>query len=367
MKKIFKYLLWTLLAAVFVGTFVFLYLNSRTKSERYQIVCPSDSITIERSTVLTGKIEPRDEIEIKPQISGIISEILVEPGEFVNDGDIIARIKVIPSAAELSSAQNRVDVARISLTDAERKYNREKALYERKVISREEFETAEATWEKARRELESALDSYQIVREGISSTNASESNTNVRATITGIVLDIPVKVGSSVIQANTMNDGTTVATIADMNNLIFKGKVDETEVGQIRVGLPMEIRIGALPDVSPTAVIEYIAPKGVETNGANTFEIKGALTVGNDTVTLRSGYSANATVVLSRSEARLTVPESVVEFSGDSTFVYILTDSVPEQKFVRRPIETGMSDGINIEVKSGIDASARLRGNVIKE
>lgn len=364
MKRFLKILLWVLVAALFIGTFVYLFINSRRKADVFEIVAPADSITIERTTVLTGKIEPRDEIEIKPQISGIIAEIMVEPGDHVSDGDIIARIKVIPSAAELSSAQNRLEVARIALTDATDKYERARLLFEKKVLSREDLETATATWRKASAEVDAATDALAIVRDGAGRSNASASNTNVRATVTGIVLDVPVKVGSSVIQANTMNDGTTVATIADMNNLIFRGKIDETEVGLLRVGMPMEIVIGALPDIRPRATIEYIAPKGVENNGANTFEVKAAITTDGD-AGLRSGYSANATVRLDGGVMPLAVPESVVEFSADSTFVYVLTDSVGEQKFERRAIVTGMSDGINVEVKSGIDRNARLRGNKI--
>ncbi len=366
MKRVLRIGLWILVALVFVGTFVFLYFNSQPDKVVYELVSPVESADLERTTVLTGKIEPRDEIAVKPQISGIISEIMVNPGDRVQEGDIIARIKVIPDASSLSSAQSRVDVAKIALDDAAVKRDREKMLYDKKVASREEYETAQTTWLRAKAEYESALDAYAIVKEGISKTDANSSNTNVRATITGIVLDIPVKVGSSVIQANTMNDGTTVATIADMNNLIFKGKVDETEVGTLHVGAPMDLVIGALPDVHPKAYIEYIAPKGVEMNGANTFEIKGALEV-NDSMALRSGYSANATVTLQNVKGVMTVPEGVVEFVGDSTFVYLMTDSVPEQKFERTAVVTGMSDGINIEIKSGIDKSARLRGNEIKE
>jgi len=364
MKKFFKILLWVVIGIVFVGTFVFLFLNSKPKVTTYALVSPTDT-SIERTTVLTGKIEPRDEIDIKPQISGIISEINVEPGDMVHAGDVIARIKVIPEASSLSSAQSRVENSKIALDDATAKYERNKALYEKKIISREEFETSETSWKQARREVEAANDAYMIVRDGVSKYNASESNTMVRATIDGLILDVPVKVGSSVIQANTFNDGTTVATIADMNNLIFKGKVDETEVRQLAVGMPMTIAVGALPEISPKAVIEYIAPKGVEENGANTFEIKAALDI--DSVGgLRAGYSANATVVLSRLANVLTVPEGVVEFSGDSTFVYVLTDSTSGQQFERRPIVTGSSDGINIEVKEGIDSLVKVRGDAIK-
>ncbi len=364
MKKFFKILLWIIVAAIFVGTFVFLYLNSQPDKVSYEVVSPSKG-DIKRTTVLTGKIEPRDEINIKPQISGIITEINVEPGDIVASGDVIAVIKVIPEASSLSSALNRVETAKISLADAKGKFDRNAALYSKKVISREEYETSETTSRQAEREVDAAADAYAIVRDGVSKYNASESNTLVRATIGGLILDVPVKVGTSVIQANTFNDGTTVATIADMSNLIFKGNVDETEVGQLRVGMPMEIAIGALPEASPSAVLEYIAPKGTSENGANTFEIKAALSI--DSISgLRAGYSANATVTLADLRNVLTVPESVIEFSGDSTFVYLMTDSVPEQKFNRTAVTTGTSDGINIEVKSGIDATARLRGNTIK-
>lgn len=364
MKKFFKILLWVLVGAVFVGTFVFLYLNSKPDTVTYSILKPANG-NIERTTVLTGKIEPRDEINIKPQISGIITEINVEPGDIVKEGDIIAKIKVIPEASSLSSALSRVESAKISLADAKSKFERNKTLYDKKIVSREEYETSETTLHQAERELDAANDAYNIVREGVSRYNASESNTLVRATIGGLVLDVPVKVGSSVIQANTFNDGTTVATIADMSNLIFKGKVDETEVGQLAVGMPMTIAIGALPEVTPNAVIEYIAPKGTEENGANTFEIKAALDI--DSVSgLRAGYSANATVTLSKNSGVLTLPEAAIEFAGDSTFVYVLTDSVPEQKFKRVPVVTGSSDGINIEVKEGIDSLVSVRGDVIK-
>ena len=359
MKKVFRILLWVFIAVFFVGTFVFLYRNSQTPETSYSTVSPSRG-SIERSTVLTGKIEPRDEIEIKPQISGIISEILVEAGDNVNEGDVIAKIKVIPDDSQLSSALNRVTNAKIELEDANVKYDRDKALYEKKVISHEEFETSEKNYKKAKEELESAEDSYNIVRQGVSKYNASESNTLVRATITGLVLDVPVKVGSSVIQANTMNDGTTIATVADMNKLIFKGNVDETEVGSLRLGMPMDISIGAMPDLKPLATIEYISPKGDDSSGANSLEIKAALIIDNPEG-LRAGYSANATVVLERASNVITLPESTVTFEGDSTFVFIRTDSVGNS-YERRSVTTGLSDGINIEIKEGVDTTAVVRG-----
>lgn len=365
MKKIFRILLWTLVAAVFIGTFVYLFISSRPKVDRYAVVSPSMG-NIERTTVLTGTIEPRDEIEIKPQISGIITEVLVEAGDMVKEGDIIARIKVIPEASQLSSAQNRVDVAEISLEDAKAKYERSKLLYDKKVIAREEFETAEKNYKQAQKELAGARDAVRIVREGVSELNAKESNTMVRATVAGLVLDVPVKVGTSVILSNTFNDGTTIATVADMSNLIFKGNVDETEVGQLAVGMPMTVSIGAMPEAHPTAVIEYISPKGNNSNGANTFEIKAAL-ADLPAEGLRAGYSANGSVMLSKVEGVLTVPEGVVEYAGDSTYVYCLTDSLPVQQWRRTPVTTGSGDGINIEIKEGIDSLSRLRGDIIRE
>lgn len=361
MRRILKIALWTLVAVIFIGTFVYLFLNSRPKQEVYDLVSPSTA-TIERSTVLTGTIEPRDEIDIKPQISGIISEICVEAGQLVANGDIIAKIKIVPDESTLAQADSRIQAARIALTDAETRHNRNASLYDRKVISREEFEATQTEVAKAREELQAAQEQYAIVRDGASPKNATQSNTLVRATTSGVVLDIPVKVGASVIQANNFNDGTTIATIADMNNLIFKGTVDETEVGTLRVGQPLEITIGALPDLKLTADLEFISPKSTSESGANTFEVKAGINVPQG-VALRSGYSANAALVLARAENVMAVPESVVEFAGDSAFVYLATDSTG-MNFKRTPISTGISDGLNIEVKNGLSPKSRLRGAV---
>lgn len=361
MKKVGRVFIWLIVALIFGGTFFFLYKNSQEKEVVYETIVP-ETTDIERTTVLTGKIEPRDEIAIKPQISGIISEIDVEAGDFVNQGDVIAHIKVIPDASSLSSAQSRIENAKIEMDDAKVKLERSKTLYEKKVISREEFENSQKTYDKAKQELDMAHDAFRIVKEGVSQYNAKESNTLVRATITGLVLDVPVKVGSSVIQANTMNDGTTVATIADMNNLIFKGSVDETEVGMLSVGMPMDIAIGALPEVTPTAVLEYISPKATDSSGANTFEIKAALNVDKD-VKLRSGYSANAKVLLAQAKDVVAIPEAAVVFEGDSTFVYFRTDTVPKPVYEKRSIETGLSNGIMIEVRKGVNKTDVLRGN----
>ena len=206
---------------------------------------------------------------------------------------------------------------------------------------------------QAREERQTAKDNLEIVKEGITKNSASFSSTMIRSTIDGLILDVPVKAGNSVIMSNTFNDGTTIATVANMNDMIFRGNIDETEVGRIHEQMPIKLTIGALQNLTFNAM--------VETNGANQFEIKAAITI-PDSVQIRSGYSANAEIVLQKANQVLAVPESTVEFSGDSTFVYIMTDSVPEQKFQRTQVTAGMSDGIKIEIKKGVTVQDKIRG-----
>ncbi|MBD5299111.1 MAG: efflux RND transporter periplasmic adaptor subunit [Bacteroides sp.] len=352
MKKFFKILLIVMVCIVFIATFVYLYLNSRGKDKVYELSYPKRE-TIERTTVLTGKIEPRDAIDIKPQISGIISEILVEAGDHVSNGDIIAKIKVIPEEAQLSQANNRVELARISLEEARLNFERTNALYEKKYESREKFEADKAAYERAKREYDQAADQLTIVRDGVSAANAQGSNTLVRSTVTGVVLEVPVKVGSSVIQANTFNDGTTIAKVADMTDLIFKGKVDESEVDLLSEGMGVRISVGAIAGSDFPAVIEKIAPMASDENGTNTFEVKAALTA-DEAARLRAGYSANANIILERAENVMAVSEGVVEYEGDKAYVYLLTDSIPSQKFERREVTTGLSDGLMVEIKDSV-------------
>ena len=360
MKKFLRIAIIAIVAILFIWTFFFLYQKSQPKTTVYDTVRVSRS-DLEQVTVATGKIEPRDEIEIKPQISGIIAEIYKEAGQKVKAGEILAKVKVIPEMSSLNAAQSRVRLAAISLKQAKTDYDRMKNLFDQKLVSAEEFEKADVTLKQAEEEKLAADDNLEIVKEGISKKNASLSSTFIRSTITGLILDVPVKVGNSVIMSNTFNDGTTIATVADMTNLIFKGKIDETEVGRIHEGMPVKISLGALQDVPLEAKLEYISPKGEEENGANQFEIKAAVDV-PDSITIRSGYSANATIVLKSVKGVLVVPESVLEFSGDTSFVNVLTDSVPQQKFERRRVSLGMSDGISMELKQGVAEGDIVRG-----
>lgn len=359
-KKYLKIALLVVVAALFIWTFVFLYQKSRPKVVVYETVIP-EVTDLEKTTVATGKVEPRDEVLIKPQISGIISEIYKVAGQSIKKNEVIAKVKVIPELGTLNSAESRVRLAGINATQAETDFARTQKLYKDKLISAEEYEKGEVAVKQTREELQTAKDNLEIVKEGITKNSASFSSTLIRSTIDGLILDVPIKVGNSVIMSNTLNDGTTIATVANMNDLIFRGNIDETEVGRVHEGMSVKLTIGALQNLSFNAILEYISPKGVEQNGANQFEIKAAISA-PDSVQIRSGYSANAEIVLERAQKVLALPESTVEFSGDSTFVYVMTDSIPAQKFERRPIKVGMSDGIKIAIKSGITAKDKIRG-----
>ena len=361
-KKYLKIGLLVLVAAIFVWTFVFLWQKSRPEVTVYNVVTPQVA-DLEKTTVATGKVEPRDEVLIKPQISGIIDELYKEAGQQVKKNEIIARVKVIPELGTLASAESRVRLAEINGAQAETDFARLEELHQMGLISNEEYEKGRVTVQQAREELQAAKDNRDIVRDGITQSSADISSTLIRSTIDGLILDVPVKVGNSVIMANTMNEGTTIASVADMSDLIFRGNIDETEVGRVHEGMPVKITIGALQDLTFDALLEYIAPKATEQNGANQFEIKAALTV-PDTVTIRSGYSANAEIVLDHATGTLAIPEGAVEFSGDSTFVYVLTDSVPAQQFERRPVRVGMSDGIHIAILDGLTAQDHVRNGV---
>lgn len=364
MKRIFKYILFAFIAIFILGTFVYLFKNSRPKVDQYEELTV-EARDIERTTIVTGKIEPRNEVNIKPQINGIIAELYKEAGQMVQEGEIIAKLKVIPDMNQLSSAQSRVRLAEINLKQAKTNYEREKALYDKDLVSADEYDKIFQAYNQAVEERAAAQDALEVIRDGVSSTNAKGSSTLIRSTITGLILNIPVKVGNSVIQANTMNDGTTVATVANMKDLIFDGNIDETEVGSLAEGTPMTITIGALPEYKSQAILEYISPKATDNNGANQFEIKAAVDVSSDHM-IRSGYSSNAEIVLESATQVPAIEESAIEFDGDDSYVYIKTEDAKEP-YERIRITTGISDGLYIEVKSGLKLGDKVRGNKIIE
>lgn len=361
MKRYFKYIMMALAAVVFIGTFVFLYIKSQPKPVEYNEFEPK-LMDIRKTTVVTGKIEPRNEVNVKPQISGIITEILKEAGQKVEAGEVIAKVKVIPDMSSLSAAQARVRLAGINERQARTDFEREKALFDKGLVSADEYDKIAQALRQAREESAAAQDNLEVVRDGVSKTNASASSTLIRSTVTGLILDIPVKVGNSVILANTFNDGTTIATVANMNDLIFRGNIDETEVGRLTTGMTMKITIGALQDLKFDARLEYISPKATDQNGANQFEIKAAVNLPTSSEQIRSGYSANAEIVLAEARGVLSVPESAIEFSGNDTFVYVVKGSSKEKTYERRKVTTGLSDGINIEIRSGLKKGETVRG-----
>ena len=360
MKKYSKLIIAAIIALIFIGTFVFLWQKSQPKEVVYNEFTPKLE-DIQKTTIITGKIEPRNEVNIKPQISGIITDLYKEPGDIVSAGDVIAKVKVIPDMAQLSSAEARVRLSEINLKQAQVNYDREENLYNQKLVSADEFDKIKQALHQAKEEKMAAIDALQVVRDGVSKSNASASSTLIRSTISGRILDIPVKVGNMVILSNNFNDGTTIASVANMNDLIFRGNIDETEVGQLVNDMPMKITIGALQDLKFDANLEYISPKAVENNGANQFEIKAAVKLAEGSQ-IRSGYSANAEIVLSSAHKVLSVPESAIEFSGDSTFVYVIKGEGKEKTYERTQVTTGLSDGVNIEIKKGITQKDKVRG-----
>jgi efflux transporter, RND family, MFP subunit len=364
-KKIKRIVLLSIVGLAVVGTFVFLWKKAQPEVIEYEIVTPERG-TVETKTVATGNVEPRYEILIKPQISGIISEVLKEAGQRVTEGEIIAKVKVIPEMGQLNSAESRVNVARISLDQVESTHRRDEQLFKQGILTAEEFDVSKANYRKAKEELANAQSALEIVRDGISRNTRSSSTTQIRSTITGMILNVPIKVGNSVIQSNSFNDGTTIASVANMNDMIFRGNVDETEIGKIREGMPIKLTVGALGTRTFDAVLEYVSPKGEEKNGAIQFEIKAAVSL-PDTSFVRAGYSANAEIVLERAANVLTIPESTVEFHGDTAFVQVVKQEKPKQIFEKRQIKTGLSDGIKIEVKEGLTEKDKIRGAAISK
>jgi len=372
MKRSITIISLIVIAVLFGGSLYYLYQKNAEDPVVYETETSSVK-TIVKKTVATGSIVPKEEVLIKPNISGIIDEIFVEAGDIIRSGDLIAKVKVVPNVSSLNSAKNninaaktQVETARLALENERSIYNRQIALFDKGVISANQFDTAQLTFNQAQQRynqenvnLTAARQNYDIIKTGTTRGLGTTANTEIRATVSGMVLDVPVKTGNQVIEANNFNDGTTIATLADVDKMIFEGKLDESEVGKVIEGLPLEITVGAIENKKFDAVLDYIAPKGVEENGAIQFEIKGTLNK-KDTTFIRAGLSANASIILARADSVMALKEALIQFDSKTQdpFVEIETG---DQKFERKDIELGISDGIFVEVKNGINKDDKIK------
>jgi HlyD family secretion protein len=362
MKKILRILVGLILVVLFGWTLYFLYSKSKEKPKVFKTESPITT-TIIKKTVATGAVVPRKEIAIKAKVSGIVEILYIEAGKFIKKGDPIAKVRIIPDMVSLNNAESRVNRAKIAFENAKIEYNRSKSLYDNKVIPQSEYLSVQLNYNTSVEELESAENNLQLIKEGSTKKMGSISNTVVRSTITGMVLDVPVKEGNSVIESNTFNEGTTIASVADMGEMIFEGKVDESEVGKIKTGMDLILHIGAIEGEEFKARLEYISPKGIEEEGAIQFQIKAAVIPDKDHF-IRAGYSANADIVLDRRDSVLAIKESLMQTNGDTIFVEI--EKTPGI-FEKKVIKTGLSDGINIEVLEGLDGKEKLKGQEVTE
>tara|TARA_A100001015_G_scaffold63446_1_gene70005 strand:- start:2198 stop:3337 length:1140 start_codon:yes stop_codon:yes gene_type:complete len=355
--KILKYIGIALLVfgALFAAAF---FIKTNNKSAIVYDTQTVITTSIERKTVVTGKVITEDEVEIKPQIQGIIEALFVEEGDLVNTGDLLAKIKVVPNEQNLNSAEGRLANSRIVLKNAEIELNRNKDLYEKGIISKQNFDNVQLRFNQSKQDVSNAVSDLQIIRSG-SKGGAASANTNIRATIPGTVLEIPVEEGFQVIASNSFNAGTTIATIADLNKMIFEGKVDEAEVGKLRAGMPLEVNLGAIEDQALEAQLKFIAPKGNEEQGAVQFIIEADLFL-NDSIFIRAGYSANASLVLERKDSIMAIPEALLQFDRETEEPYVEVQT-EDQKFERRDVEIGISDGVNVEIISGLTEEDQIK------
>jgi HlyD family secretion protein len=350
------------------------YLWSKNQEDPIKYASEGLSVqTIVVKTVATGSIVPKEEILIKPNISGVIEKIYIEAGEYVKQGDLIAQIRVIPNVSNLTSAKNNIASNRNAMQTAEINFktqktifDRQKELFDKGVISANEFDQVNNTYLQAKQRVEQtridviqSRQNYDIIKTGTTSGLGNVAQTQVRATVSGMVLDVPVKAGNQVIEANNFNEGTSIAALADVKQMIFEGKVDESEVGKIKEGLPLEITVGAIEDQKFDAVLDYIAPKGVAQNGAIQFEIKGSLKT-IDSTFIRAGLSANASIILEKAEEVLALKEALVQYDKNTQKPYVEIE-MGDQDFKRQDVELGISDGIFVEVRKGITIDDKIK------
>ena len=314
--------------------------------------------TLDTKTVATGKLNPEEEIELKPQISGIVDQIFVEEGDLVLKGDLIAKIRVVPNEQALGSAKSRINTTRLSFENAQTLFNRNKTLFEKGAISKQDFENSELSLNQSKESYDQSKDDYQIIKRG-SLSGGSSANTNIVAQISGTILEIPVREGDQVIQSNNFNAGTTIATIADMSKMIFEGKVDESEVGKLEEGKDIKVILGAINEKEFPAVLTFVAPKGVEENGAVQFTIKADVTIEASTK-IRAGYSANAEIEIESKDSILVIKEALLQFNRITEKPYVELQN-ENGNFTKRNVEIGLSDGINVEILEGIEEGDKIK------
>jgi HlyD family secretion protein len=355
-----KYLKYFGIGAIILG-FLFsmaYYIKTNSRSAITYETSKLSKQTIEEKIVATGSVVPEDEVNIVPQISGIIDEIFVEEGDEVVAGDLLAKIKVVPNEQSLNSAEGRVKTARIVLNNSTKEFERNKKLFDKGVISEQDFNSVELRYNQDQQNLENALSDLQIIRLG-SVGGSALTNTNVRSTVSGTVLQVPVKEGDQAIEANTFNPGTTIATVADLNKMIFEGRVDEGEVGKLEIGMDLKISLGAIEEKEYDAKLTLIAPKGIEVAGAIQFKIEGEVFL-DDEYVVRAGYSANATIITDVKRDILSINESLLQFDNSTKKPFVEVQ-ISGQKFERKDIELGISDGVYAEVLGGVSESDNIK------
>lgn len=358
MKKGVTVTILIFIAIVFFGALYYLY----AKNQQSPIVFQTEKAevkTIVKTAIATGNIQPDVEVLIKPNISGIIEEVYIKAGETIKAGDMIAKIRVVANVSSVSNTQNQVQTAKIALDNQEKIYKRQKTLFDKDVISANDFDAAQLAYTQAKQNYLAAKQSLDIVKTGTTTSLGNYANTLIRSTVNGMVLAVPVKVGNQVIESNNFNEGTTIASVADVGRMIFIGKIDESEVGKIKEKMPIEITVGAIENKKFEASLTDIAPKGVVENGAIQFEIKAKLE-NRDATFIRAGLSANASIILEKAEKVMAIKESLVQFDKKTQKPYVEVETAA-QKFKRQDLVLGVSDGIYVQVKSGLKSTDKIK------
>lgn len=375
-KLTFKKVISIILGLVFVLAVVFgigYLIKSNSKESEVFLTRKPSIKNLDDKVMATGKIEPREEIEIKPNISGIIQSISVKEGDKVEAGQLLATIRIVPNVTDVNNATMQINNSQIQLANAkinvdnqQKQFAMQEKLYKQGVISKQEYIAAQQQLQTtlqqqklASQQLNAAQKQLQIVRTGATPELQSMATTQIRAKAAGTVLEIPVKVGGQVIEANSFNPGTTICSIADLNSLIFKGKIDEAQAGKLKEGMDMNVVIGALQNKSFPGKVTLIAPKGTEESGTIKFNVEGNVTNPKGEY-IRAGFSANGEVILSSQKNALLLDESLIQYDkgNNKSFVEV---KQPNGSFKKTYVKLGASDGINVQILSGIDKNSEVK------